>query len=685
MYFSVREKKILALLLAYPAGVQLDQLQHELNVSKRTIYREISSIEKTIKPLDVQIIKPRGEGYRIVGESINLDKLRDQLEENKEELFTDNVQRQSAIVTNLLMLDEEETIEGLSIDFQVSPSTIVSDLQAIEQSLEDYRLQLLRLKGRGIKIAGREKEKRQILGNLIFNGVNEYEFFQYIDQLNPETIEVENDNFFLKQLTPQGLYLARDILYHIPQYSLKEVTDNQLQRILILLALSIDRIRQGKFVEEEQDSSPKPESMQIASQIMIKVATYCGYPIPAQEVRFFAYQLEGINYKKPQNIFIDHFDVELSYQIKELIRLVSEDSGLEFRKDEQLFNDLLTHMSAALKRSMTVLPNMVNPLLQKIQEKYSTLTQAVTNQLAVIFPDHQFTHDELGYVVIHFATSLERNPSSKGLFVLVLCSSGIGTARILESRIKKYMPEIQQIQVAKISEMNRLNFKQYDLILATVFLPEFTLPYKVISPLLLDEEIQELRTYIHDLRPETERMVIEETISEPGEDFNNLYETMRTANHLLNQFEVRPFAAEETIELTLEKMIGELEGSVVTNAEYVTQKVIDRYIVAPIGVPNTNFALFHSANKHVMEPYFAIYDLDKAFSILGMDKKSIKLTRVLLLLAPDPLMEAQKGLLGKISSSIIESDLNTEIYKFGNHELVYQLLSSLFIKEIKEN
>lgn len=160
---------------------------------------------------------------------------------------------------------------------------------------------------------------------------------------------------------------------------------------------------------------------------------------------------------------------------------------------------------------------------------------------------------------------------------------------------------------------------------------------------------------------------------------------MRTANHLLNQFEVRPFAAEETIELTLEKMIGELEGLVVTNAEYVTQKVIDRYIVAPIGVPNTNFALFHSANKHVLQPYFAIYDLDKAFSILGMDKKSIKLTRVLLLLAPDPLQEAQKGLLGKISSSVIENDLNTEIYKFGNHELVYQLLSSLFIKEIKEN
>ncbi|MGM0213523.1 BglG family transcription antiterminator [Enterococcus sp. AZ109] len=685
MYFSVREKKILALLIAYPDGVLLEQLQEELNVSKRTIYREVASIEKTIKPLDVQIIKPRGAGYRLVGESINLDKLKAQLEENKEELFTDNVQRQGAIVTTLLMVDEEETIEGLSIDFQVSPSTIVSDLQAIEQSLEDYRLQLLRLRGRGIKIAGREKEKRQILGNLIFNGVNEYEFFQFIDHLEAASSEETTDNFFLKQLTPQSLYLARDILYHIPQYSVKEVTDNQLQRILILLALSIDRIQQKKYVEEEQDSSPKPESMQIASQIMIKVATAARESIPAQEVRFFAYQLEGINYKKPQNIFIDHFDVELSYQIKELIRMVSENSGLEFRKDEQLFNDLLTHMSAALKRSLTVLPNMVNPLLQKIQEKYHTLTDAVVNGLAEVFPDYQFTHDELGYVVIHFATSLERHPSGKGLFVLVLCSSGIGTARILESRIKKYMPEIQQIQVAKISEMNRLNFKQYDLILATLFLPEFTLPYKVISPLLLDEEIQELRAYIHDLRPETEKMVKEEPLQEPSDTFDNLYETMRTANHLLNQLEVKPFAAEETVELTLEKIVNELEGTIVSNAEYVTQKVIDRYIVAPIGVPNTNFALFHSANKCVMEPFFAIYDLDKAFPILGMDKKSIKLTRILLLLAPDPMKEAQQGLLGKISSSVIESDLNTEIYKFGNHELVYQLLSSLFIKEIKES
>ena len=442
---------------------------------------------------------------------------------------------------------------------------------------------------------------------------------------------------------------------------------------------------QERFVEVEQETKAKPESMQIASQIMIKVATTLKKSIPPQEVRFFAFQLEGVNYKKPQNIFIDSFDVELSYKIKELIRLVSETSGIDFRKDEQLFNDLSAHMSAALKRNLTVLQGANNPLLQKIRDKYQELTAAIIKELAVVFPDHQFTADELGYVVIHFATSLERHPSGRALSALVLCSSGIGTARILESRIHKYLNEIEKVQVAKISEMNQLDYKSYDLILATVFLPGFNLPYKVISPLLLDDEIKEIKDYIQTLHPDKAYVHVDEPEQEPSEAFDEIYETMRIANSLLQNFDVKQINTKETIELTLEEIIDQMQGTIVSDAKIVTNKVIQRYLVAPIGVPKTNFALFHCADAHVKEPLFTIYDLDRKFLIQGMDKKSIDLTRVLLLLAPDPMPESQQSLLGKISSSVIESDLNTEIYKFGNKEIIYQLLSSLFVKEIREN
>src|SRR5699024_7777612 len=137
-----------------------------------------------------------------------------------------------------------------------------------------------------------------------------------------------------------------------------------------------------------------------------------------------------------------------------------------------------------------------NRFLQKIKEQYFELTEVIAQALNGCFPSQHFAADELGYVVIHFVTSLERNPANQALSALVLCSSGIGTARILETRIRKYLPEIQQIQIAKISEMNQLDFQQYDVILSTIFLPGFTFPYKLISPLLLEDEIKTIRTML---------------------------------------------------------------------------------------------------------------------------------------------------------------------------------------------
>ncbi|OJG22652.1 hypothetical protein RR47_GL000746 [Enterococcus columbae DSM 7374 = ATCC 51263] len=690
MYFSGREKTILSLMLEYPNGITLDELQSQLQISRRTLYREIASIEKTIQTLDIQIIKPRGAGYRIVGESDNLDKLRQQLSQKQEEIFADNVKRQSAIVCSLLLQDEEVTIESLAIDFRVSIGTIVSDLQTIELSLQDYQLSLLRLKGRGIKIDGQEKAKRQILGNLIFNGVSEYDFYHYLDTLEEHTLNRPSQHFFLDLLSADSLYLAKKSFYQLPQNILKNATDNQLQRVLILLALSIDRMRSNHWLNLTEGQSPRTDSIQLANQLMVKVAQHLQCSIPSQEVNLFAYQLEGINYKQPQNIFLDAYDVELSYKIKEFIRFVSQDSGYDFRKDEQLFNDLMAHMSAAIKRVANTLNVAPNPLLMKVTEKYQWITKAVEAQLKNVFSQYRFSFDEIGYIVIHFATSLERYPISKDLSVLVICSSGIGTARILESRIRKYLPEFKKVQIGKISQMSQINYKDYDLILATIFLPGFTLPYKVISPLLLEDEISEIRSQLYQLKPAQTVTMTEVTpinmesrqITELS--FQEVYETMRVANQLLSSFDLKKVQSQATIEATLAQIITELTGTIVNDAAEVTQRVIDRYLIAPIGIPQTNMALFHCADEEVKEPLFAIYELDQTFSIPSMDRKGISLQRILLMLAPEPMPESQKALLGKISSSIIESDLNTEIYMTGSKEKIYELLSTLFVNEVRK-
>lgn len=63
----------------------------------------------------------------------------------------------------------------------------------------------------------------------------------------------------------------------------------------------------------------------------------------------------------------------------------------------------------------------------------------------------------------------------------------------------------------------------------------------------------------------------------------------------------------------------------------------------------------------------------------------MELTRLLLMLAPADMPETENRLLGKISASVIESDVNMQLYQYGNEEEIYEWISSLFIAEIKES
>lgn len=163
--------------------------------------------------------------------------------------------------------------------------------------------------------------------------------------------------------------------------------------------------------------------------------------------------------------------------------------------------------------------------------------------------------------------------------------------------------------------------------------------------------------------------------------FERLYQLVNTANKILEKFDIHQIQSKETVEASLLEIIQGLSDQVVEEPDRVTKRVIQRYLEAPIGIPHSNIALFHSTNPQVKEAFFSIYELDRPFEILGMDRTTIELKRILLLLAPEPLSWENELLLGKISSSIIDNDLNTEIYRSGTKAIVLQLLSALFVEE----
>lgn len=692
MYLSNREKKLVNMLLEQPNGVTIDYLSEQLSVSHRTTYRVISSMESALAQFQIKLTRDT-KGYRLIGKDIFLEKLKEQISTPLEELSVH--QRQSKLIITLLMEKQEVKMESLALDLNVSVGTIQSDLVSIEEMFNEYNISIHRRKAKGIIVEASESNRRLIISGLITSEINEYDFFQLFDrnnQLKRQRWETSN-NPFMDELNPRDLEYAYKGLKEIAGFNTEEVTDTQFQRLVILLCISITRIAAGLLLDEIQLNTLKAisnnkKSQEMAAAILMNVQMlYHLDALPIEEKEFLALQIQGLNIPL-KNEFYEDFDVNLGYKVRELIRLVSKDLGWDFYLDETLYQDLLQHISAALNRAQAPMPESNNPLLNKIFEEYKEISYSVQHNLKTIFPGTKFLSNEVVYIVIHFASAYERNPRTQSLSVLVICSSGVGTAKILESRLKKYVPEITDIEISQISQLSKVDYEEYDLILSTVFLQGFETEYKVVTPLLMDDEVKSIKLYTRQIlaekknKKEIQDRLYSHNHAEENE-FKDFFEKLSEVNTILENFDLISINNTSDLEGSLGLMCEGIKREIVTDSEKVKEKLVKRMELAPIGLPGTNMALFHCIDGAVLKPYFAVFELATPFQIQAMDKKDLEMKRVLMMLGPDPLSKKTQIILGAISAAIVESTVNMELFNSGSKELISQFLNHLYLEKIK--
>lgn len=681
MFLTDRERHIVSILLNAPSGVKVKELTDLLDVSRRTVYRELSSLEETLAHSNVSIINQRGMGYQLEGDEEKIHSLGRQIEEAQPSEMT--IQERQRALSLRLLLSESLTMETLADELRVSPSTVQSDLEDVEEELERFGVYIDRVKFQGLTVIASERKRREIASQLIYGSVEDYDFFKYLNTLKEDPENQFND-YFLSCLTPESLRFVNEAINHDSSQKFSKVTDNQLQHVIIILTLTIDRIQTGHPINEAIPAKAiSQDIIYLSHEILGYISSEMALAIDLDERHFIALQLEGLNYKTSQSIFFETFDSQLTYQVKELIRLVTEHTGNDFRYDDSLFYDLVAHIQATLKRPVLLDYKLDTPVLKRINEEYPNLAVALDMAWEEVFTGHELTNDEKAYVVIHFATSLERHPSiQREVNAIVVSSSGVGTGKILESRLKRYLPEINSVTVIQLSRLQLVDFSKYQLILSTIYLSGMDRDYRVISPLLTDKEIAAIRQDIHasiQVDDNSKSQITQHT----NLSFDQLYDYLADAKYILDQLDLTQIEAEATVELTLKAIIKELDSDIIADAAKVSRKVNERYLKAPIGIPKSSVALFHSSNHWVKQPYFSIYELDKSFALVGMDGQEIQLKRMLLMIAPEKMTVYQQQLLGLISSSIIESDINTVIYENGTLEEIRELISSLFVKEVQ--
>lgn len=115
-----------------------------------------------------------------------------------------------------------------------------------------------------------------------------------------------------------------------------------------------------------------------------------------------------------------------------------------------------------------------------------------------VFQPVKIPEDEIGYIVIYFIASMD-SLSKHSISVLVVCSTGIGSSKMLRSRLEREFSEIDVKKIISLHKLHDEDLRQYDLIISTVPIDMAENKYLCVSPLLNAEEKENVKKKINQL------------------------------------------------------------------------------------------------------------------------------------------------------------------------------------------
>ena len=181
--------------------------------------------------------------------------------------------------------------------------------------------------------------------------------------------------------------------------------------------------------------------------------------------------------------------------VDELIASMEKNMAIPFTTDINLRQSLNLHIQPLLNRLEYEII-IVNPIIDQIKKEYedtfSSLKTVIRNQKDEKLKN--LTDDEIGFILIYFQNSIEK--LDQPLNVLIVCTTGIGTSHLLETRIKKFFPVLNIADVISVEEVNRYDTQKIDLILTTVNISKIDIPQIIVSALLDKGDINLINEFI---------------------------------------------------------------------------------------------------------------------------------------------------------------------------------------------
>lgn len=490
---NTRNYTILKYLKEVGEYVTSEQLSAICHVSTKTILKDIQSLNEDMKVTDNYIDVKPSYGLKLV---INdMDAFSDFSASYRpfQDYFVFSVNEREDWVQKYL-IEEDKWIKSEYICEMlfISPSVLSQCLKTIRKSLAQYDLKLVQKPHYGMKVEGREFNKRLCLSAIYMTYIDQREDFPG-KQFNEEELEVINT-----------ITSVLDNVLTRFEISMSEVS---VQNFIIDIFVLLKRVKQGILLKATEkmviDISRWTESI-VAVEIAKEIKRQLDIELGDQEIVSLSIHLASKriirHYDESIHRIIQNFDV--MQIVDNMLNNIAEQWHIDFTQDRELCSMLTLHLIPLEVRSRY---NVVlqNPLTIKIKQQNILAYQlavSACNQL-VDYHGNNLSDEEISYIALHIELALLRKQIKEKKNVLIMSGGGgRGTSSILAYQIKElYNKYINEIKMVDYIGIKKYDFSHVDLLITSAPIKE-ELPISIIEVnyYLTEQDKKKIKNYLDD-------------------------------------------------------------------------------------------------------------------------------------------------------------------------------------------
>ncbi|WP_283215143.1 MULTISPECIES: BglG family transcription antiterminator [Streptococcus] len=467
---------MLKILSKHDGPISSRRLSDYLQVSRRTVFKDIDSLRLIANKYNIDIINIPSKGIELkINNPQDILNLENKI---KEKIYRDNYSvenRRLYIIKQLYLTNNDLTLDYLSEEYLVSKTSIYNDIKVINKVIEGYGSKIVSNIS-GIELIGDEINIQRSLIELIFHYSDKVSYSSSINKAQLVFFDKNIVNSIYEELFLEN----KSLIENLPDY--------YIQSFLTLVFTLCSRVKIDRHIGDDfKYVTPKFNNYDSET-----VKTFVDFLIDeldlnlkAKDIAYLKKQIyahrlvdKPINDKSDNNFIVNKF-----------IGRISKIEGVDFSNNEELVKAMSYHISAMVERLKLGI-HIQNPLLKSLRKEYKTLFSIIwysTNILEDYFKI-KMNDDEVALILIYFQIQIEA--SNKANNILIVCQYGISCAQLIYNKVKGFLPEKDNLLIRTLDELSNSDLSDVDFIISSINLDYLNLdiPYVFVNPVINNDD-----------------------------------------------------------------------------------------------------------------------------------------------------------------------------------------------------